>query len=58
LPKADKNNSKFFSNAVILIDEVDVFFTEDFFANVYTALTIIKDKDISLLIWNIWSLRT
>jgi len=38
LPKENEEAStknNFFSNAIIIIDEVDVFFTSDFYANVY-----------------------
>lgn len=42
---------------VLLIDEVDVFFSKDFYGNVYTPSTEIKHPSVSYLIDYIWSKR-
>jgi hypothetical protein len=42
---------------VLLIDEVDVFFSKDFYGNVYTPSTDIKHPAVSSLIDYIWNKR-
>ena len=42
---------------ILLIDEVDVFFSKDFYGNVYRPMASVTDKTISDLIGYIWSIR-
>jgi hypothetical protein len=42
---------------VLLIDEVDVFFSKEFYGNVYTPSTDIKHPAVSSLIDYIWNKR-
>lgn len=43
---------------VLLIDEVDVFFSEDFYGNIYTPLAQIKHDSINKLVEYMWRNRT
>jgi hypothetical protein len=42
---------------VLLIDEVDVFFSKDFYGNSYRPSLELSDKTISDLIWFVWNER-
>ena len=42
---------------ILLIDEVDVFFSKELFGNTYRALSNIKDETITQLIEYIWATR-
>lgn len=42
---------------ILLIDEIDVFFSKEFFGNTYTSQASLKDPTITALIEHIWSLR-
>ncbi|CAF1389902.1 unnamed protein product [Rotaria sordida] len=42
---------------ILLIDEVDVFFSRDFYGNVYTPATSLKDPTITSLVNYIWTQR-
>ena len=42
---------------VLLIDEVDVFFSKDFYGNSYRPSLNLTDKTIKDLIWYIWKER-
>ncbi|CAF2540249.1 unnamed protein product [Rotaria sp. Silwood2] len=42
---------------ILLIDEVDVFFSRDFYGNIYIPATSLKDPSITLLINYIWAQR-
>ena len=42
---------------ILLIDEVDVFFSEDFYGNVYSQQTSIRDDCVTALIKYVWTLR-
>ena len=46
-----KKNSK---KKVLLIDEVDVFFSKDFFGNTYNPIALYQNKNVSKLIEFIW----
>ena len=43
---------------ILLIDEVDVFFSKEFYGNVYTPSTIIRDPTIAALTNLIWQSRS
>ena len=42
---------------VILIDEVDVFFSKEFFNKMYAPVAIIKDPKVSNLLDYVWNNR-
>ena len=42
---------------ILLIDEVDVFFSKEFYGNVYTPSTMLRDPTITSLTNFIWSSR-
>ena len=42
---------------ILLIDEVDVFFSKDFYGNVYRPMASISDETITDLISYVWSIR-
>ena len=44
-------------NKILLIDEVDVFFSQDFYGNFYRPLAELSEETISTLIQHIWSNR-
>ncbi len=42
---------------ILLIDEVDVFFSKEFYGNVYTPSTVLRDPTVTALINFIWESR-
>ena len=42
---------------ILLIDEVDVFFGEEFYGNVYRPLAFVQDPTITALVKRVWNLR-
>lgn len=50
-------NSKSKRPKILLIDEVDVFFSQDFYGNLYTPCASLKDASIQSLVNLIWSHR-
>jgi hypothetical protein len=45
------------SPRILLIDEVDVFFTKDFYGNSYNPITKLTDQRISNLIHDVWNFQ-
>ncbi|UJR17604.1 hypothetical protein I4U23_004500 [Adineta vaga] len=50
-------NAKSRRQKILLIDEVDVFFSRDFYGNVYTPSASLKDPTITSLVHSIWTQR-
>ncbi|CAF3383520.1 unnamed protein product [Rotaria socialis] len=51
-------NAKIIKRAkILLIDEVDVFFSRDFYGNIYTPAATLKDPTITSLVNYIWTQR-
>ncbi|CAF4449380.1 unnamed protein product [Rotaria sp. Silwood2] len=51
-------NAKIIKRAkILLIDEVDVFFSRDFYGNIYTPAATLKDSTITSLVNCIWAWR-
>ena len=53
-PRKDKNSK---STRILLIDEVDVFFSKDFYGGLYTPSTVLADSAIEALIDMIWKTK-
>lgn len=54
---AVENAKKFKRSKILLIDEVDVFFSRDFYGNIYAPATNLKDPMITSLVNFIWAER-
>ncbi|CAF1341009.1 unnamed protein product [Rotaria sp. Silwood1] len=52
-----KNNQNIKCAKILLIDEVDVFFSRDFYGNVYTPTATLRDPIITSLVHLIWKER-
>ncbi|CAF3605157.1 unnamed protein product [Rotaria sp. Silwood1] len=57
LNKAMQNNQEDQRAKILLIDEVDVFFSREFYGNVYTPSVKLRDSTISSLVDFIWKER-
>jgi hypothetical protein len=58
--KVDSNQTKKEVNRprILLIDEVDVFFSKDFYGNSYNPVLLLNDESISSLVDKIWEQRS
>ncbi|CAF4122389.1 unnamed protein product [Adineta steineri] len=54
IPKISKANKR---AKILLIDEVDIFFSQDFYGNLYTPVASLRDPTITALVYLIWSQR-
>ena len=52
-----KNRANSLRPRILLIDEVDVFFSSDFYGSYYSPLLILKEKTITDLIKHVWASR-
>ncbi|CAF0898623.1 unnamed protein product [Adineta steineri] len=54
IPKISKANKR---AKILLIDEVDIFFSREFYGNLYTPVASLRDPTITALVYLIWSQR-
>ncbi|CAF0744473.1 unnamed protein product [Adineta steineri] len=54
---AIKNSQQIKRSKILLIDEVDVFFSKDFYGNIYTPAASLRDPTITSLVNFIWTHR-
>jgi hypothetical protein len=52
------NESKFIRPQVLIIDEVDVFFSKEFYGNLYTPSICLRDEAITKLLDLVWSKKS